>query len=236
MTRKTNINISKQKTVRAKRVPVARDPRETILEIAERLCGERGLEAVSVRDIAAEAGCNLAAINYYFRSRQNLLLTILKVRVAEIELERQALLAPLLVHPEPRLRDIIRAILTPLARWRVPSSPRRPSLQFLCRALTAADPDMRAEIGKGVRGFQQLVPALQRAVPYLGFEELCWRFHFMMSIEHMNPWDVDRLEILAGGKCRASDLEESLERAVDFAEAGFLAPQRKFAPTVESIR
>ncbi len=234
MIRKTKT--SKQKTVRKKRATSVRDPRENILEIAERLCGERGLEAVSVRDIAAEARCNLAAVNYYFRSRQNLLLTILKTRIVEIERERQELLAPLLTHPKPKLRDIIRAMLTPLARWRVPTSPRRPALQFLCRALTAADPDMRTEIGKGVRGFQQLVPALQRAMPHLGFEELCWRFHFMMSIEHMNPWDVDRLEILAGGKCNAASLEESLERAVDFAEAGFLAPVRKFAATTKPTR
>ncbi len=222
-------NKSKQKKAAKKRPARVRDPRENILEIAERLCGERGLEAVSVRDIAAEARCNLAAINYYFGSRKNLLLTILKARIIEIEDARQELLAPLLADPAPALRALIRAMLTPLARWRVPTSPRRPALQFLCRTLTAADVDIRSEIGKGVRGFQQLIPAFQRALPQLSFEEVCWRFHFMMSIEHMNPWDVDRLETLAGGKCNAADFEESLERAMDFAEAGFLAPVRKFA-------
>lgn len=203
-----------------------RDQRELILEVAERLCGEHGLEAVSVRDIAAEAGVNLSAINYYYGSRQNLLMTIFNVRAAEVEREREALLAPLLASPQPGLRDILRAMLTPLARWRVPESERRPALQFLCRALTAADPDIRAKIAGGVKGFRKIIPALQRALPHLSEEELCWRFHFMMSIEHMNPWDVDRLEILSDGQCRASDMEESLERAIDFAEAGFRAPAR----------
>src|SRR5580692_11591799 len=84
---------------------VRSDQRSAILEAAERLCGERGLEAVSVRDIAADARVNLASINYYFGSRQNLLLTIFNERIAEIDTERDAMLAPILAHPDPKLRD-----------------------------------------------------------------------------------------------------------------------------------
>ncbi|MCC7413422.1 MAG: hypothetical protein IT495_17535 [Gammaproteobacteria bacterium] len=117
-------------------------------------------------------------------------------------------------------------MLAPLARWRLPDSPRRPALQFLCRALTATDAGIRETADAGVAHFRPVVQALQRALPYLSYEDMCWRFHFMMSIEHMNPWDVDRLLVLSDGRCRADDFEESLERALDFAEAGFLAPAR----------
>ena len=208
--------------------------RAAILDAAERLCGERGLEAVSVREIAAAARVNLAAINYYFGSRQNLLVSIFKTRGAEIEAEREALLAPLLAEPTPDLRAILRAMLQPLARWRVPDSPRRPALQFLCRALTAADLNIRGEVDSGVSRFRHIIPALQRALPHLSVEEVCWRFHFMMSIEHMNPWDVDRLKVLSAGRCRADDFEESLTRAIDFAEAGFLAPARFPAAAIDT--
>lgn len=206
------------------------DQRAAILEAAERLCGERGLEAVSVREIASVAKVNLASINYYFGSRQNLLLTIFGVRIAEIDGEREAMLAPLLENPKPKLRDILRAMLTPLARWRVPGSSRHAALQFLCRALTTADVDMRAQIDTGVSKFRHVIPALQRALPHLSFEDLCWRFHFMMSIEHMNPWDVERLQVLSEGRCRPESFTESLERALDFAEAGFLAAVRPAFP------
>jgi AcrR family transcriptional regulator len=200
--------------------------RQGILDAAERLCGERGLEAVSVREIAAAAKVNLAAINYYFGSRQNLLLSIFQTRVAEVDAERDAMLAPLLAHQRPPLRDILRAMLTPLARWRSAASPRRAALQFLCRALTSAELNLQEAVGAGVLKFPPIIPLLQRALPHLSFEELCWRFHFMMSIEHMNPWDADRLELLSGGRCNARDLHESVERAIDFVEAGFLAPAR----------
>ena len=206
----------------------ATDPPTVILEAAERLCGERGLEAVSVREIAAEAGVNLSAINYYFGSRINLLVTIFKTRVAELDAERRALLDQQASSPTPDLREVLRAVLMPLARWRTVQSNRRAALQFICRALTTAEPELKSMIDAGVVGFRDVIVLLQRALPHLSFEELCWRFHFMMSIEHMNFWDVGRLQLLSEGKCRSDDLNESLERAVDFAAAGFTAPVRAF--------
>ena len=211
---------------RRKRASEPGDPRIVILEAAERLCGDRGLEAVSLREIAAEAGVNLSAINYYFRSRVNLLMTILTTRAAELEEERRQLLDHAAKSPTPDLRELLRAMLTPLARWRMPASNRHAALQFLCRALTTSEPELKTQIDAGVLGFRDVITLFQRALPNLSFEEVCWRFHFMMSIEHMNVWDVSRLQMLSDGRCRADNLEESLERAVDFAEAGFTAPVR----------
>ena len=202
------------------------DPRVTIMDAAERLCAERGLEAVSVRDIVAEAQVNLAAINYYFGSRNNLLVSILKRRSAEIEAERAPLLAEAAAKKPPELRDIVRAMMTPLARWRAPHSSRRHALQFLSRALTANIPELKKEVDGGVSGFRAVIDLLARALPHLSRDELCWRFHFMMSLEHMNQWDTERLQILSEGRCGGKDVNEDLERAIDFVMAGFMQPPR----------
>ncbi len=45
---------------------------EKIKQAARKLFTERGFEAVKTRDIATEAGINLALLNYYFRSKQKL--------------------------------------------------------------------------------------------------------------------------------------------------------------------
>jgi hypothetical protein len=58
---------------------------------------------------------------------------------------------------------------------------------------------LKTEIDAGVLGFREVVELVRRALPNLSFEEVCWRFHFMMSIEHMNFWDVGRLQLLSGG-------------------------------------
>ncbi|TMP91372.1 MAG: helix-turn-helix transcriptional regulator [Verrucomicrobia bacterium] len=44
--------------------------RSRILDVAEELFGERGLDRVSIRDITRKARVNLAAINYHFGARR----------------------------------------------------------------------------------------------------------------------------------------------------------------------
>jgi AcrR family transcriptional regulator len=56
----------------ADKAEVMRDARGRLLDAAEKLFAERGFEATSVRDITAEARCNLAAVNYHFGSKESL--------------------------------------------------------------------------------------------------------------------------------------------------------------------
>ncbi len=48
------------------------DTENRIKEVAKRLFIERGFEATKTRDIAQEAGVNIALLNYYFRSKEKL--------------------------------------------------------------------------------------------------------------------------------------------------------------------
>lgn len=48
------------------------DKRQKLLEIAEQLFAKHGFEAVSVRQLAAEADVNLAMVSYYFGSKDGL--------------------------------------------------------------------------------------------------------------------------------------------------------------------
>lgn len=48
------------------------DKREALLRVAERLFSQHGFEAVSVRQLATEAGTNIAMIKYYFGSKDGL--------------------------------------------------------------------------------------------------------------------------------------------------------------------
>jgi AcrR family transcriptional regulator len=49
------------------------DKQIQIIDIAERLFAERGFDGTSVRDIADEAGINVAMISYYFGSKEKLM-------------------------------------------------------------------------------------------------------------------------------------------------------------------
>ncbi len=48
------------------------DIRQRLLESAEVLFSKKGFDATSVRDITSLAGCNVAAVNYHFQSKENL--------------------------------------------------------------------------------------------------------------------------------------------------------------------
>jgi AcrR family transcriptional regulator len=56
----------------AKNEVAAKDVRNRLLDAAEKLFSERGFADTSVRDITAEANCNVAAVNYHFGSKEKL--------------------------------------------------------------------------------------------------------------------------------------------------------------------
>jgi AcrR family transcriptional regulator len=56
------------------------DKREHILIVAEELFAEKGFDGTSVRDIAQQAGVNLAMISYYFGSKEKLLESLVEFR------------------------------------------------------------------------------------------------------------------------------------------------------------
>src|SRR5258708_36696814 len=63
-----------------------------VFAAAERLFALHGFQNVSVRDITAEAGVNLASINYHFGSKDALLFEIFRRRTAELNRERPKML------------------------------------------------------------------------------------------------------------------------------------------------
>jgi AcrR family transcriptional regulator len=58
------------------------DKREHILIVAEELFAEKGFDGTSVRDIAQQAGVNLAMISYYFGSKEKLLEALVELRAS----------------------------------------------------------------------------------------------------------------------------------------------------------
>ncbi len=64
--------------------------RQRLLDVAETLFAEHGFAATSVRDITASAACNLAAVNYHFRDKQNLYHEVFRRRLAALRDRRIA--------------------------------------------------------------------------------------------------------------------------------------------------
>ena len=97
------------------------DTRDQILDTAERLFAEFGIDGVSIRTITAEAQVNLAAIHYHFGSKEALVREVFVRRIGPVNRERLRLLDDLLERsrPEkPRLEELVRILVgPPLRLW-----------------------------------------------------------------------------------------------------------------------
>jgi AcrR family transcriptional regulator len=89
--------------------------RRRILTVAERLFAQRGLDAVSVRDITEAAKANTAAIHDHFGSKRKLVVAILERRAVELAERRGVLLDKIESESKPELRDVIEAMVQPSA-------------------------------------------------------------------------------------------------------------------------
>src|ERR1700761_989217 len=101
------------------------ESKDLLIEAAERLFAELGIEAVSSRQIALAAGQrNQSAIRYHFGTKDDVLRALLRSRVSEINQRRTALLAEIdELGRSPELRGLISAIAVPLAE-KVASGPQ----------------------------------------------------------------------------------------------------------------
>ncbi len=68
------------------------DTKQRILDTAERLFGEQGYDAISLRHIIGEAGVNLAAVHYHFGSKEDLLDEVVVRKLGPVNEARLALL------------------------------------------------------------------------------------------------------------------------------------------------
>ena len=83
------------------------DKRANILEAAETLFSQLGYEATSTRQIAKEAGANMAMINYYFGSKEGVFMEIMSSRIAGYSSQ----LNGIKVEDLPHLEKLTKAIL-----------------------------------------------------------------------------------------------------------------------------
>src|SRR5438876_7809850 len=93
-----------------------RDTRSRILDVAEELFGELGLGRVSIRNITRKAKVNLAAINYHFGSKEDLITAVFERRVVPVNEARLAALDTVEKSAGkriPRLEDILEAFIRP---------------------------------------------------------------------------------------------------------------------------
>jgi AcrR family transcriptional regulator len=137
-----------------------------LLDAAERLIGERGVDAVSLRAINAGAGGNVAAAHYHFGSKEGLVREALARRMSVLAEQRFALLAPLEAAPTPAPRAVIEVLALPLIAF-ASTEAGAAYVRFLA-ALDRSGGRWSALLDEAFRPqWTRLAPVLARATPLL---------------------------------------------------------------------
>lgn len=172
------------------------DRRLAILLAAEKLFAQRGYHAVTIRDIADEAGVPLALVGYYFGPKHELFFAIFEHWSHTIE-ERLAGLRSVPVDPADAqtLPRIIEAFLAPVLALRASPEGEYYALlvaRELGNTTEAADRVMRAFFDPLAMAY---IDALHLALPHATRGQVAWGYQFALGalLQHLMDSRVERL-------------------------------------------
>jgi AcrR family transcriptional regulator len=137
---------------------------QRLLDAAEQLIGERGIDGVSLRAINAEADSNVAAAHYHFGSKEALVRAVLARRMSVLADERFEMLATLEDDPAPPARAVVEVFTLPLVRLAA-TDDGAAYVRFLAALDRGGEPWLRL-LDEGFRPqWERLAPVLARATP-----------------------------------------------------------------------
>jgi AcrR family transcriptional regulator len=78
-----------------------------IIETSQRLFARNGFDGTSVRDIAEEAGINVAMISYYFGSKEKLMEAIFEAKIERVQMRVEELMKDDTLSPIQKINTLI---------------------------------------------------------------------------------------------------------------------------------
>jgi AcrR family transcriptional regulator len=200
--------------------------RTAILAAAERLYADRGFGDVTLRDIVAEANVNLAAVNYHFGSKDELIAELFVTRSLALNKERLRELREAEEAGDGRadIADVLRALVGPTLRGCLgPENQRSTPARFMIRVSIESVPAIRRIRNREIDHLRKFVAAMRRSLPDRSEVELYWGLHFALAMAQQTVRDSERLAKLSDGKCDVDDVDDVIDRVVDVAVLGLTA-------------
>lgn len=210
-----------------------------ILDAAEGLFVDLGLEATSLRLITQQAGVNLAAVNYHFRCKDALFEAVFARRFAPWArecLHELDVLEAKVARDDGTLdvESVVMCYVRPaLSLSKDPSHGGAVFVRLFSRVLVENHRQLRETLS---REWGHLVSrytvALGRALPELSDEEVAWRLHLGFSVMFHAFAGNDILKLFGRSAVSARDPDLIVKHVVPFVVAGMSAsPHVKPSPS-----
>ena len=206
-----------------------KDTKKCILDAAERLFAREGFHSTSLRMLTREAGVNLAAVNYHFGSKEELIKAVIERRLLPLNELRTKRLQEVRERAQqenrlPDVRETLLAFFEPTFAFRRSKKGAQDFITLVSRSFSEPDDTVRT-IFMGLVGrlFQLFYEVLCEALPKLPKETIYRRLHFTMGAMGQALHMTGTCMLIPPGMKPQKDSEELLEHFVNFIKSGMEA-------------
>ena len=216
------------KSAGVKRNRSGRITRDKIMDAAEELFALKGVHGASLREIMIAAGVNIAAVNYYFGSKSDLLHAVIHRRASQINSARLEMLeeARKAGNGVPSIEGWLIAIVKPFIDAEGSNDPGwRHFVRVLNWTATVPDDMSRNVIRETYNNMREaFLESLCDVLPNLSREEVNWRYHCVLAVLRSCVAARDRTAETSQGSIDPENLERMMSHIVPFLIAGLTAP------------
>ena len=197
--------------------------KDRILGAAEELFAQHGFAGTSLRQVTTRADVNIAAVNYHFGSKENLVNEVFRRRMDEMSARRLAQLKAALQQHPGELEPVLAAFVEPALAMAQDRHGGGAFIRVIARAYAEKNDNLRKflsnQYGHVLRDFAK---AIAGCVPALGKEQLYWRLDFLSGALTYAMADFGLIK-RPSGLSEAAHRERAARELIRFASAGLKA-------------
>ena len=197
--------------------------KDRILGAAEQLFAQHGFAGTSLRQVTSRADVNIAAVNYHFGSKENLVNEVFRRRMDEMSAQRLAQLELALASHPGELEPVLSAFVDPALALARDSNGGGAFIRVIARAYAEKNDSLRKflsdQYGHVPRAFAK---AIAGCVPALSKEQLYWRLDFLSGALTYAMADFGLIK-RPSSVSEATHRQRAAKALIRFASAGFQA-------------
>ena len=194
--------------------------KDRILGAAEELFAQFGFAGTSLRQVTSRADVNIAAVNYHFGSKENLVNEVFRRRMDEMSQQRLAGLKLAMKEHPGELEPILAAFVEPalaIAQDRHGSAFARMVARAYAEKNDALRKFLSEHYGHVLREFAKAISA---CLPGLATDSLYWRLDILVGALTYAMADFGLIR-RPSGVTEAAHRERAARELIRFAAAGF---------------
>lgn len=204
------------------------ETRQKILDAAESLFTQHGINGVSLREIATKADIRISNLQYHFKTREDLYFAVFERRIMAINDDRLARLDSIEQssgYDYAHLEDVVRALVEPMVMRSGDVKSGGANYATLLNQVTNEPADYARRISREF--FDPIaritIKAFAKALPDLDMKSLPWIYIFAVGAMTASISRTDRVKLLSDNACDPLDVARTVSLLVPFITGGMQA-------------